>query len=477
MRSMRAPLGSIDTRLRMTDSLPDGCPSPFFASVIAFDDLPQRDILPLDDPGFPEPKLKQTVQFASNESYKAVYGRDSGKRYPRLELDVAMDKYHLLDGFAETGNPQNTPASNSGGDSPKDPGRYVDTQSLRTSSAPQLQPLAFEWLDGKSEEDRAYFDGEKTDNRALTLKRRFPVDDDPRSSSTLIPLQDMHQTTDPDSSEKLEGTTPPTRCVRFSPPTEPSPNQYSPRSNRPIPTVERKVDYIASHRQQKQFEKWRGPNRALAQRVSPYRSLPKVAKVLEQPLDRQPEIRFFSLSPLPYHQGDPTDSANQINPSQDSLVYRVPENAKAVTTDAADVNDGTPSHQMSDLVALSFSIYRIRHPGKRSARAMSANVFQVQMTSTPFPASTSTREGEEAKHVVSRMALEDLVFHTYVVVPALITRIPVMIWSMVKRVGDSRIGTIILYLEKMFWSVVIALFLAILAKMRRSGSGFRTARA
>jgi hypothetical protein len=140
-----------------------------------------------------------------------------------------------------------------------------------------------------------------------------------------------------------------------------------------------------------------------------------------------------------------------------------------------DVNVGTPNARVSDLVGLSLSIYRVRHPGQQPALSMNGSAFQVEMTSTPFPCPTTGHEGEEVEHAGDRPESEDLVFHTYLVLPAFVARIPMATFSVVKRAKTSRLGTILLYLEKMFWSVVIAFFLAFLAKFgrrgRRPGSG------
>lgn len=464
MGSMRAPLGRIDTRLRMSDTPADEPVTSSFPSIVAFEDLLQRDHRPLNYMGTSEPKMNPRVQFASETSQKPIHGRSIGKPYPRLELDVALDKYHSLDGFTEPVSPRNTPASVSHCDSPEDSARPVETQSMRTSSAPQIQSLALEWSEG----DLMYFDG---NSESKAQKRRFSADDDPRSS-TIIPPKDVAKTTGTASSENPEDNSPRLPCVRSSPPPTPSPKSRSPPADRPIPTVERKVDYIASHRQQKHYKKWKGSNRALGQRTTPYRSPPKAPKI--RPLNRQSDVPFSSLLPSSGRQGGSTDLASQTDPSQETVEHNIPTNEKDVATGTTDARVGESTDPSSDIVGLSFSIYRVQHPEQHSALGLGGSAFQVEMASTPFPFHASDHEKDEAENAANRPAFEDLVFHHYMVLPAVVARFPVAVFSVLNRACNSRIGTILLYLEKMFWSIVIAFFLAFLAKLRRRpgrGSG------
>jgi hypothetical protein len=460
MKSMRAPLGSVDTRLKMTDTPEDGLLASSFASITEVDDLLQRNPQPLDSPGIPERKMNRRVQFASNRSHS----RGIGKPYPRLELDVALDQYHSLDNFTEPVSPRNTPASISCCASPEEAARPVDTQSMRTSSAPQIQSLAFEWLDGKSEGDLICLDG-NAESGLKAQKRRFSADDEPRSS-TIIPPKDIAQITDMGSSEKIEDVSRHVPAVRSSPPPVTLPKPHPPPANCSSPTEERKVDYVSSHRHQKHFKKWRGSNHALGHRASPYRSPPKARSP-----NRQLDAPFSYLLPSLGLQGVPKDSASQTDPSQETIEHNIPEKGNDGAIGAPDIKVGTPPFPVSDFVGLSLSIRRVRDPGQRSAAAMNGGAFQVELTSVPFPFRTSIQEGGEVEHAADRPALDDLVFHTYLVLPVFVAQFPVAVFSVLNRACNSRIGTILLYLEKMFWSIVIAFFLAFLAKFRRPGTG------
>lgn len=448
----------------MTGTPPDGRPSCSFSSMIGFDDLPQREHEPLGYPGIFGPKMTHRVQFASDKSAQPTYSRGIIKPYPRLELDVALDEYHCLDGFTEPVSPRNTPASASGGLSPEVSLRPVDAQAMRTSSAPQIQSLAFEWLDGKSEGDLACFE-DNTEVEIRTQRRRFSADDGPCAPSTIIPLKDIAQTSGSGSMEETGRDVP---CMRSSPPPA-SPKPHSPPANRLLDTVDRNVDDIASHRLRKYYRKWRSPSRAFAQRVSPCRSPPKTLKA--RFLYRHSDGPLSALPPHSSHHEYSRDQATQTDPIQATVEEYVSERFTAVPAGTMGCDVVTSPPQVSNLVGLSISIHRVQRPGQQSAPTSSGRAFRVEMTSNPVPLNISSRRGEVVEHSLNHQALKDLIFHTYLVLPASVARFPNAIFSIMQRVCNSRIGLTLLYLEKLFWSLVIALFFGVLNKFRRPGKG------
>jgi hypothetical protein len=420
-------LGIIDKRVTMTDTPPDGRLSSSFSSMIGFDDLVQREHQPLDYPGIPGPKMTHRVQFASDKSPQATYGRGISKPYPRLELDVALDEYHCLDGFTEPVSPRNTPASTSGGLSPEVSLRPVDAQAMRTSSAPQIQSLAFEWFDGKSEGDLADLEDD-TEVGIGTQRRRFSADDGPCPPSTIIPPKDIPQTSGSGSMEEIGRDMP---CVRSSlPPASPKP--FSPPANRPLDTVDRNVDDIASHRQRKYYRKWKCPSRAFAQRVSPCRSPPKPFKA--RFLYRHSDGPLSALLPFSSHHEYSRDQATQTDPMQATVEHNVSERFKAVPAGMTGCDVVTSPPQVSHLVGLSLSIHRVQRPGQQSTPTSSGRAFQVEMTSNPVPLNIPSQGGEVVEHSLNYQALEDLVFHTYLVLPASVARFPNAMFSIMQRV-------------------------------------------
>lgn len=446
MRSMKKPLGIADPRVTMTDSPPDGLLSPSFASVLVFDDLPQHDISAPDEPASRVREMSPEARFATD---KPIHGRGSGKRYPPLELDVAMDKFHTLDGFAEPLNPQNTPASVSGCDSPGEASRRGNSENLRTSSAPATQALDINWFDGQPEEC-SIFTLDDRDDDLKTQKRRFSADDQPHQIS-ILNLKAVPLTANARHIKGVNDAISPPRCVRFSPPPD-SPPRRSPRPiQRPLPSIERKQDYIATYRQQKQYEKWRSPNRARVQRVSPYRSPAKGSQRLSNLLNRQPDINFSSYSRLPFRADDRSRSPSPMSQPQDDLGQSATEMTGALLDDSALVNGVTPS-QAYELAMVTFSLYRIQYP--LSSRV---SMLQVRVGSTILPVSTSPGQEGAKKDVQFRMGINYLIFHTYVMVPAFALRMPLVAVSAANRLTRSRIGLTILHIAKLIWLLTVRL--------------------
>ncbi|KAF3394694.1 hypothetical protein F1880_004934 [Penicillium rolfsii] len=446
----------------MTDTSGDGLLASSFASIIRFDGSTQRNSQLLDYPGFAEHKMNHRVQFASDGYHSPLYGRGIGKTNPRLELNVNLDQCHSLDRFTEPMSPRNTPASISCCASPEEPARPVDTQSMRTSSAPQIQSWAFERLDHKSGGDLIRLDG-NVESGTKAQKRPFSDDDVPRSSTIILP-KDIAQSTNMGCSEKIEDVSRPVPSVLSSPSLVSLPKPHSPPADRPSPTVGRKVDYVSSRCHHKHFKKWKDSKHA--HWASPCRSPPKARS-----LSRQLDGSFSFLLPSLGHQGVTRDSASQTDPSQETVELNSSKNGNNVATVVTDIKVDTSPSPVSDFVGLSFSIRRVHHPGQQSAFGTNGSAFQVELISVPFPFRTSIQGEGEADHIAAHPALEDLVFHTYLVLPVFVARFPVAVFSVLNRACNSRIGTILLYLEKMFWSIAIAFFLAFLAKFRRPGTG------
>lgn len=443
----------------MTDTPPDGRLSSSFSSMIRFDDLLQREHQLLDYPGIFGPRMTHRVQFASDKSTQPTYSRGISKPYPRLELDVALDEYHRLDGFTDPVSPRNTPASTSGGLSPEVSLRPVNAQAIHTSSAPQIQSLAFEWLDGKSEGDLAYFE-DNPEVEIRTQRRRFSADDGPCPLSSIIPPKSIPQTS---GSGSMEETRQDVSCMRSSLPSA-SPKPHLPPANRLLDKLDRNVDGITSHRQ-------RGPSRAFAQRVSPCRSPRKPLKA--RFLYRHSDGPLSALLPHSSHHGYSRDQATQTDPIQATVEHNVPERSKAVPAGMTGCDVVMFPPKVSGPVGLSLSIHRVQRPGEQSAPTSSGHAFRVEITSNPVPLNVSNQRGEVVEHSLNYQALEDLAFHTYLVLPASVARFTNAMFSITQRVYNSRIGVTVLYLEKMFWSVVIALFLGVFNKFRRPGKGAR----
>lgn len=457
MRSIREPLGSIDTRVTMTDSPPDCFLSPSFASVIAYGDNLQHQPALVDELACRARELKSAQRITTDKLGERLE-EPNEKRHPRLELDPAMDKYHTLDGLTEPQNPQNTPASNSGCDSPGDVFRLSNSDGLRTSSAPAAPTLTIDWHEDQPTESWNYLLGEVDDgNKNQDQKRRFSANDQPRSTSPITVPKEVHVhdtasiNTMADDIEKAVATL---RCVRFTPPLDSSPAHSPPRSSRsmnsPHSSMERKQDYTSNHWQQKQNGKDGAPSRSRSRRnrVSPNRSSPARASQLPSHTSSsgQQTVRFLSPSKCAFG-GNRLQSTALFPSSSDQ---EITEMSGALADESTAYDGFASSGQAFDLAMISFSLYHFRYPG--SSRA---GVFQVRMNSAVIPLKPSLQEGKMNKMVVSRMAVDDLLLHTYVIVPAFLLRLPLLGVSVAKHFKHSRLGLAIIYLVKMLWAMTL----------------------
>ncbi|KAJ5697185.1 hypothetical protein N7488_010869 [Penicillium malachiteum] len=460
MQSLKSPQGSTDPRVTMTDSPVGGLLSPSFASVLAFDepdDPAYQNLQGLEEEihGKHTTGLHDLVGSSSSGIQENVHDHSQATEkqqlhFPRLELDAAMDEYHALDGPADFNPQNNTPVSNSGGNSPAigshDRQRYK-AENIRTSSAPQASAVKLDWLEDYGQIDRE----EGENNKTASPKRRLSASDQPQSASTP---------NKPANNDPLPLPTPPVvkfeagqsfeRYVRFSPD---DPSQYMSHSpHRPLPSVERKQDYISLHRLHKQQEKWRG--RSQRERISPRRS---PTKIQPSTLNRQPDIHFLAIPRIP-----PSDT-RRVTRSQGNL------STSDQTIDT--VGQQAPAHErpgrVYDLVVLNLGLYRSQYTqGSRWA------FWRVRMCPTFIPARSLTEDAQDTRHIVYRLPAEDLILHFVIVVPYFLVRIPFVTLAKAGRLANSRAGISFLDVVRIIWAFVTAFINLALRKVCGMEFGF-----
>ncbi|KAJ5526584.1 hypothetical protein N7513_010743 [Penicillium frequentans] len=443
MRSMKSPMGNLDPRVTMTDPPVDVLLSPSFASVLAFDEPNEpglQDLIALDDENHCEHAMGWHGQPGPSGTRDSSIKQGTFKRppYPRLELDVAMDRYHALDGPAELLIPQNTPDSANG--SPSEGHRGYKADNLRTRSAPQAPVLTLDWLeDAESINSRSEGKGKRQ-----PPKRPFSVSDEPQFPSPTAQGNHEYSTVNFSPIKGLAETIA-TRSVRFSPPE--SPQCRSPRSgSRPLPSVERKQDYISLYRQQKQHEKWKGASRAFAPRVSPRRSPVKMQPSAS--LNPRPEIRFSSLSKVLFRQDD---LATRLHGTQRAQSPKV----DPMLEDAHSDKDFLPQERVYDLVVLNLGLYRPRHPEHLPCDSKWA-FMRVRMSPTFIPARSLVEEAQGTKQIVCRLPAEDLLLHFIIVVPYFFVGIPLTALAKAGRLANSRASLTVLDIFRIAWALIAA---------------------
>lgn len=437
MRSMKSPLGTVDPRVTMTDSPVDDLLSPSFASILGFD---EPDDAPLDDHQVFEERDHCTLTMDLLESSESksisetIPDEDSEgqTQCPRLELDVAMDNSHALDGQAEYFNPQNSPDSNNGGNDQQGESPHYKAENIHTRSALQGPTLTLDSLEDNNQSTQST-EGKR---KVPSPNHPFSASDQPHSAPPTTPVQDD------------------CRTVRFSPPGSPR-CRPSHSVLRPLPSVERKQDYISLYRQQKQHEKWKSAYRALGQRSSASRS---PTKVNPSSLKRQPEIRFSSMSKFPFRQDDSVTTSIQENPQASASAV---DTAKHQT---ADSEGETPQGRVYDLVVLNIGIYRSRYP-QSLTHGSRWGFWQIRMCPTFIPARSLTEEVPETKQIICRLQAEDLLLHFVVVVPYFIVQIPLAALAKAGRLANSRAGLSFLDIIRVAWSITAAFINLVMRKV------------
>lgn len=440
---MKEPLGVIDTRVEMTDPNPDGLLSSSFSSAIAFDDPPQYTTNPVED--FRTLDFGPKRHAATDEIGDATSERDKERAHPRL--DVALDKYHMLDGFAEPLNPQNTPASYSGCNSPGEMTTRGNNENLRSRSAPASRALGSNWSEDQPDTDLIYLHGDG-DDELQAQKLHAPETSQLSSASSPDATKNVQTAADGRTSKEAIGDAAVLlRSVRFSPPLKSTQRRTVDPAQRPIPSVERKQDYIASYRQHKQRERWGSPNRPRVQRYNPYRSPEKIPRSLMTHANGQSDVRFSPGANLPSQRNERSRSPSPENRNQPTSVQEGSGVTSAPTDNLECSHTNSLVRQEYELAQVSFSLYQYRMAG-----TWRFNAIKVEISSSAIPVTASV-QGEPSQRADVHTRVENLLFHASFIVPAIILRILSKVISAAagKRVGESCVGRAALHLIEPSW--------------------------
>ncbi|KAJ5824637.1 hypothetical protein N7447_006977 [Penicillium robsamsonii] len=451
------PLGIVDTRLKMTDPPTDGFFSPFAPSPFTgFDRTDEKQ------PG------GQTKAEASPK--QAHRGFDSSRQCPRLELDVDVDKYHTLDGLAEPLNPQNTPASNSERESMEETTgslRCYKIENLRTNSAPQMSEFNFDCFQDSPEaslvcQDDGRESPKPSKLRCLSVGRRqwikYPV----------ASLANRYPDINASNFEKSAKSGSLLRSVRFSPPAA-SLSPFSRATRRPLPSIERRQDYIVLHRQKKQYRKWKLTRHANSQKCSPCNIPPKTTQSLAARIPKNYDMRVSSLSSLPYRETRQTPVFTRVGSGGHVLEVRSGKVAENVDdTPVADDSKiaGNTKQNVPAFLAVSFSLYRIRHSPSSSTEKPPRYSFKFRMIQTDLPQQPSPHFPTEFEHIACHPVIDDLLFHACFIVPALVVLLPLrVILAATHPLVNTRAGAVILYLARALLYLLTNILIFVLFKL------------
>ncbi|KAJ5445874.1 hypothetical protein N7491_001956 [Penicillium cf. griseofulvum] len=391
-------------------------------------------------------------------------GFDSSGQCPRLELDVDVDKYHTLDGLTEPLNPQNTP--NSERDSTEESTeslRCYKMENLRTSSAPQMEGLNLDCFQDSPDESLFRFQDDESESLKPSKLRRLSVGHRQWIKSPVAVLMNHQSGINASNFEESAKPGSLLRNVRFSP-LAGSPSPPSRAIDRPLPSIERRQDYVALHRQKKQYRKWKFTRHANSQKCSPC-SIP--SKTTHSRAARIPKNRDrypSSSSSLPHHETRQTTFFTRVSSSGDAQEV---EARNVVDTPVADdlTVAGNTEKNVPAFLAVSFSLYTNRPEPSSSTEKPPKFVFKFRMTQTDLPQQPSPHFPAEFEHTTCHPAIDDLIFHTCFVIPALVVLIPLRaIFVATHPLVNTHAGAVMLYIARTLLYLLMKIVIFVLFK-------------
>ncbi|KXG54534.1 uncharacterized protein PGRI_076780 [Penicillium griseofulvum] len=481
-------LGIMDHRVTMTDPSTDGLFSPF--RPLSFTDFDRTDekkparqaenglppfLAPSPFTGFDRTDGKQpgsqTKVDASPKQAHRIFGLrnsfrgfDSSGQCPRLELDVDVDKYHTLDGLTEPLNPQNTP--NSERDSTEESTeslRCYKMENLRRSSAPQMGEFNLDCFQDSPEESFYRFQDDENESLKSSKLRRLSVGHRQWYKPPVAALANHQPGVNTSNFEKAAKPGSLLRNVRFSP----LAGSLSPPSraiDRPLPSIERRQDYVASHRQSKQYRKWKLTRHANSQKWSPCSIAPKTTRCLAARIPKNRDRYPSSSSSLPSRETRQTAIFTRIGSSGDTQEVKARNVVDTSVGDDLTVADNTEKN-VPAFLAVSFSLYTNRPEPSSSTEKPPKFVLKFRVTQPDLPQQPSPHFPTEFEDTTCHPAIDDLISHTCFIIPTPAVLIPLrVIFAVTHPLANTNAGAVLLYLARALLYLLGNIVLLVLLK-------------
>ncbi|KAJ5787959.1 hypothetical protein N7457_002949 [Penicillium paradoxum] len=390
------PLGIVDTRLMMAESPEDRLFSPFFSPFTAFDGTVDK-----------QPGRQIEADASSKRAHRILElresfrGFDSNRKCPRLELDVAVDKYHTLDGLAEPLNPQNTPASNSERESTEGSTMSLGCykiENMRTSPSSQPEEFNFDCFQDSPDASFVCQDDGTESLKPPTLRR--------------LSLGDRHWIKSP--------------------------------TEKATPEMEGRSSCKSSKR-------------------SPCNGS-KMAQHLAAHIPKDHNVCVSSLSSLPYRASHQNSFAPRVRSGGDALEMRGGHAMGATVTDDSTTAEH-PKYKIPDFLAVSFSLYRIQSAPGSSPEKVPKYAFKFRITQTYLPRHPSPHFPTTLEHIACRPVIDNLMFHACFIIPALVVMIPAtVIFITTALLTETRVGAVMVQLGRALLCLMTNVLILILAK-------------
>jgi hypothetical protein len=487
------PLGIVDTRITMDGMKDSDMDTPFLPGFAPFTGPDESDET---QPGSQTEAEASTTRVHRFLDFRESFlGLSSSQKGPRLELDVAADKHHTLDGLAEPLNPQNTPASNSEGESFKEFSELLrghKTNNARTGTAPQSEEFNFDCfqdLPGASfvpQNDETEWP-RSPNLRRLSTGHRQSFDLPATAQASHPPATNpsmLKESDDPDSV---------LRSVGFPPPVA-TPSPPSGAMSRLLLPIEERQDDAASKRGRKQFLKLlaHGPQRPrcacngfghipdhdgnckpsptsqdrkkqspkfLAFQSEPYQHACDTIKKFHIPQGRGERFTpFYSMRRNPYgfrfsaSSSSPDREADHPrDPAGNGAGRDAPEVGAGNVADTLVANDSdlaeNAKRKSLDFVAITVALYRVRRAPDSPLGSGSTCDLRLRIFQTYFPQRSSRNLPVALGYIPRRAFFDNLLFHACFIIPGLFVLMPTsFIIFAASFLADTRAGAVLRYL-------------------------------
>lgn len=427
------PLGAFDTRLTMDRFLASDIVPISSAPVAGLDGAAEGS------PDSMRSKSSPKRDYRILELRESFGGFNVGRKCPRLELDATVDKYHLLDNLNEPADPQNTPIADSVRECTPDSLSY-HIENVRES----INDLTFDCY------------------RDRPVKSLFARRGDETERSER-PGSGSHEHLANRSALRKPGNSGEARYVRFgavhsppsSPPSSPPPSPARVK-RRPLPSIERKRDYISTYRQKKQCDKWKIARRPTPRKRVSSRNSAFEAQILGALTSTQVRgcNRSLSSSPLsgPIH-SSPQARCRPGKSAVDAIADDAPTaSVVSKSTVAPDVQ------QDEEPLRVCFSIYSIQRRVELPAVKLPYWVYEFRTIETriaDIPKHLSLQFPPGCEYIIQPVTVEYLLFRVTLIVPRKTMRLVLSLLSFMDReLKSTRASIMVLSCLNMLLSLV-----------------------
>ncbi|EPS28069.1 hypothetical protein PDE_03015 [Penicillium oxalicum 114-2] len=442
MKSMRTPLGSIDTRLEMQGAeIEPFCSSS--PSLALENQLPSGGESPVSARNT-EQRASHRVQFVLDDFSNLTLNANGDDSFPRIDWDVAMDNFYPLDSYNGPRSPRNTPASLSHVGSCEDPDEFTEIPQRRTTSAPQLAS-ASQWFDGQSERNLPYLPSSK-DIFTRPHTRQVSADDEASSFSSVVHSPDVSRDASMDAGPENREPLRHLQCSRDLAPHSLHSTVRELRGGHLLSRAARKVNHIARQPPRRQAKKWKGSSYASTRRVTPHLGLPHASnslfKGIHSPLLHPPTSQRLSAD---------VDIDNRpFSDLQQELVSGLGSASPGCTENTV---AGPSNSPLSDVVRVSFTIHFIWRSGSFMAQFQAAKTIREVMAAASTLSGKSGPLEEEPRHASNLVTQKDFFTYRFVTLPGLIIRAFAALRSMLGTMKSFRVVAIVVAIFQTAWSL------------------------